>query len=377
MAKRIRGVLLLMILLCLSGCGRKEEADREPALQDNDPVVRKLTEKVTLDARVELPKDWDGTMEICRVRNVFFNGKELMGKLYPEIPAEDWTYVDESAYGIPDGGYYEGNIWIESGQEPEPGRIFLSGNFNIGTERAMENKTLFKHNIYTDDYTPEREGGRELSFMSAEEAVERAEKYWTETFGMEWVQFVGTYSVTHEELLEEAEDQRARRAEEAAEGEPAEEPAEEEAVETFGEEDDCYDIRMEQVVNGIPLSGNYSHIVRKDGIYVPSGEITTIVGPRGIEYVSCFGNYEILETEEKEAAPMEAVYGALERKFKMMITEESVVDRMRLVYYPFPLSTDPLVREYELVPAWCFTFSYGGQPAYAYINALTGEEIAE
>lgn len=147
--------------------------------------------------------------------------------------------------------------------------------------------------------------------------------------------------------------------------------------EEFGEEDDCYDIRMELMVNGLPLTTEYSRNGRKDGLYVPSGELVTIVGPDGITYVSCTGNYEVLETKEKEAAPLENVYEALERKFKMTMAGDIAIHEMRLVYYPFPLSADQKVQEYEFIPAWCFTFSYDGIPSHVYVNAVTGEEIVE
>ena len=39
----------------------------------------------TLDAVAEVPEDWDGKVEICRVKNVFFHGRTLAGRLYPEI----------------------------------------------------------------------------------------------------------------------------------------------------------------------------------------------------------------------------------------------------------------------------------------------------
>ena len=365
MKKRICSMLLLGFMACLVGCGKGKTLEEGEAamLRDGDRVSRKLTDKVTLDATIELPKDWDGTVETCKVKNVYFNGKELSKRLYPDIPASEWQDPDMAEFGDDAGVLHEGDIWIEEGQEPKPGVIRLALGISIQTERAERNRRLFKQNIEPDSRVLETDAGEELTFMPMEEARERAEKYWTEVIGLEGVRFLGYYPVTHKELFEEAECLARERGETM--------------VEEFEETDDCYDIRMEQIVNGLPLTAGSLHDGRKDGLYVPSGEIITIVGTDGIASVSCEGNYEILEVEENEAASMEIIYHTLERKFQMSMAGDVSVDEMRLVYYPYPLSADYSLREYELVPTWYFSFSADGIPSNVYVNAVTGEEITE
>ena len=72
---------------------------------------------------------------------------------------------------------------------------------------------------------------------------------------------------------------------------------------------------------------------------------------------------------------MDVLFEALEKKFSMMITGKTEIDRMQMVYYPIPLSPDLEVREYDLVPVWRFWFKTGEMMNCFYINAITGEEI--
>lgn len=356
--------MFLFALVVLSGCGKSGMAEEKSFPRNGEQISRELGEGVTLDAVAEVPEDWDGKVEICRVKNVFFHGRTLAGRLYPEISEDAWEDGGFADLGDEEGVMYRGDIWIEKGQEPQPGLINLTGGLNISTDKAERKRQLFEHNVMGEMAKVVR---REFTFSTTEEAEKKAERYWTETIGMEGARPFRVYSVSHEELLAEQERQEK---EEQAGYTPGYD---------FTEADDCYDIRMEQVVNGLPLTANYSHNVRKDGIYVPSGEIVVVCTRDGIEYVSCAGNYEILEKDVKEAVPMDEVYETLERKFRMLMYGTVEVNEMRLVYYPFPLSTENINWEYEFVPAWCFSFQPGetGITKNIYVNAVTGEEIVE
>ena len=120
---------LSLFLFVLSGCGKSEgpgaRSETEPLLKNGEQVTREVGEGVTLDAAVEIPENWDGTVDTCRVKNVFFHGRDLAGRLYPEIPKEEWT-ADYADIGDEEGVLYMGDMWIEPGQEPEQGIINLA-----------------------------------------------------------------------------------------------------------------------------------------------------------------------------------------------------------------------------------------------------------
>lgn len=187
MKKRIYSILFVSLILSLAGCKEENRAETktEAAVQNGERVTRKLTEKAVLDAVIELPKDWDGTVQSCRVRHVNFNGKGLPEKLYPDIPAEEWKNANVGGSDETEAIYYEGDIWIEEGQKPEPGMIYLATEFRINTARVERNRRLFQQNIRPDSYMPETDEGEERSFMKMEEAKKRAEQYWTEVIGLE------------------------------------------------------------------------------------------------------------------------------------------------------------------------------------------------
>lgn len=364
--KRWAALILMMAFFSLSGCGGREVSE-EAALKNGDRVTRELTDTVTLDAEVRLPENWDGTAEVCTVKQVFVNGEEMAKRLYPEIPEEDWERVDMSDAAIYQPVLqYMGEIWIEEGQEPQEGWIVLGGGFNISTNRAAERRNLFTHTIYAD-YIPTEEDHRELEFCSVEDAVRKAETYWTERVGLEDVSFTEFYAVTFDQLIEEEQAIRNSR-EENGEDLENEQPLYE-----WDESDNCYDLRFEQVVNGLPLTGK--PYTRDDKLYVPSGEIVTICTENGIDYVSYMSDYEIQKKEKQQAASLDRICEALGQKFKMIMGAEAVIDSMELVYYPFPLNAEELNRDFEFVPAWRFSFDSYGVREYVYINAVSGEEI--
>ena len=102
-----------------------------------------------------------------------------------------------------------------------------------------------------------------------------------------------------------------------------------------------------------------------------------IYSENGIEYVAGGCGYQVLSQKTEKMACMGSGFStALEKaKFKMMTGVEITISEMRLVYYPFPTSANELDYEYELIPAWCFSFEDIGTQQ-VYINALTGVEIS-
>ena len=67
--KRWAALILMMAFFSLSGCGGREVSE-EAVLKNGDRVTRELTDTVTLDAEVRLPENWDGTAEVCTVKQV-------------------------------------------------------------------------------------------------------------------------------------------------------------------------------------------------------------------------------------------------------------------------------------------------------------------
>ena len=108
MKENVIGILLALLLLSLTGCGGGNvmEAEKETEIQNGDRITRKLTEKAVLDAKIELPEGWNGTVESCRVKNVNFNGEELSGKLYPDIQAKEWKKAKVGESDEPEELYY-------------------------------------------------------------------------------------------------------------------------------------------------------------------------------------------------------------------------------------------------------------------------------
>lgn len=368
MMKTKRGVCagIVFFLLFICGCGQQNGRSGDNLeIKNGDTIARQLTEDVSMNAVVQIPEAGLDSVERCTVRNQWFNGKEMAERAFPQIPESEWDYPDNTGQGISSSALYEGNLNIKEGGEAVPGMIYLGPGINISTDRSQAARNCFKHAILGIRIS-DIHSQKEFAFASIEEAAEEVDHYWQEITGLEGAAFFCAFSVSHEAILEEQEIM-LKIEEEVGADYPID-------IYEWDETDDCYDIRMELLVNGIPLTAD--PMLREDGIYVPSGEIRAIYTSDGIVNLSyALGSYEILKKDSVDLVSMDVLFEALEKKFSMMITGKTEIDRMQMVYYPIPLSPDLEVREYDLVPVWRFWFKTGEMMNCFYINAITGEEI--
>ena len=357
------GMFLAFMVMCmgLAGCkgSSRTESQAGGEFKNGERITKKLTDQVTLDAEIELPESWDGTVETCKVKSDFYDGEEQAPQMFPDIPKEDWQTYDDRDIGGKTAAVYSGKIRIEEDQEQQPGFIYVGMSVSVFTERGQAMATLPSH-VISDSFVPDESTRQEFSFSTVEAAAEKAHQYLMEKTGAEEFRFLTFYSVTDEELNE-----RQKELDEAmgSDGNDYQ----------WTQKDCFYDLRFEQLVNGLPLVSDPQ--ARKDNLYVPSGKANVIYSENGIEYVSGGCGYQVLSQKAEKMASMDQISTALERKFKMMTGVEITISEMRLVYYPFPTSANELDYEYELIPAWCFSFEDIGTQQ-VYINALTGVEIS-
>ena len=388
MKKRKVLAAVLLIAVLAAGCGEEieqkgtavpsegtetkieTEADEDSQIKNGDKISVQLTDKVALEAVVQLPEAGLEGIELCRVRTVGYEGELAASLLSVETPLEQW----EQRKG--DGGYapeiryhYEGELSV--GSVKKTGSIITGFGLGLQTD----------HWNFCDDYFYTYGiGGQkfplfdypideELPSMSMEEAKQAGKEYLEEVLGAERAEPVRIYAYSHEGMAQYQKEQY-----EHPENYFTGKPQELELTE-WTEADDCYEIEYEQYFQGIPVLSNL--VSRKDDAYVPGGISTVGITPDGIEYLNLEPYYERIDGKETELAPLEEVLAGLQRKFDMMIIGTTILDEMKLIYFPLPVSVDPAKPyEFDLLPVWQFGFGQEDYREYIYINAVDGSELS-
>ncbi len=385
---RKAGIVLSLFLL--AGCGKKELSNsgenmkttedvlsetidqQEIKLKNGEQIVRQITEEVCLDATVQIPDEGMEAVNICRAEQTGFDGAELMSRLLPEVPESKWE-KEKGGDVDPEWDYhYKGSFRAESDEEDGWAIIgFGLSKESRHWETCQENFPLYNAGLYGGyewNVNPGMDVKEEnFSFASRMEAESEAKKYLTEVLGIDEVQVNQTFSIDYSQLEKTRERFAATGIENPKPGTDVDYQ--------YSEEDNCYYILLEQMLDGIPLLSN--QFTWQDGdVYIPNHEIEFGYTERGIEYVAVECHLKILDRKKTELLPIEKICETLERKYSMALTEDVVLDEMKLIYFPYPLTERAEGHYlYDLTPVWQFHFSQGEFSGFIYINALDGIEI--
>lgn len=382
-----RKALLAWMMACLLfyGCGGSPKTDHgtvdtgnesnetiqgeEKELQNGDRVEYQLTDEVRLDAALEIPDAGFGAVESCHVIADGIQAEAYAGNLGISAPLSEWDVREGFGYE-PDIVYsYTGDIIV--GDSGMPGFATIGFEMRMFTDHWYS-KCQNNFPIYSDGSGVRKPISGvsitgDLDFMTMEEAAETG-KAFLARLGEANVRFQYGLSFSHEDMQAYQESQYYDPTVEAT-GKP-----QEYTLDSWSEEDDCYWLFYEMVVNGLPLVSD--PVTRQDEVYIPSGTIEVGVTPNGVENIYQSVHYKVIENKKAELLSVEEVCEALQRKFEMAITGELVIDEMKLVYYPYPTQTDPEAPyEFDLLPVWQFSYEQAGTRVPIYMNASDGTEI--
>lgn len=377
---------LLAVSLLLGGCQKAEEkakdAPEEMAqssssetteesidfsqMKNGEQIQRSITDEVKMNAKIVLPEKSLEDVEICHVLVDNFDVQEQTEKLLGEVPEN----IEKIVYSEQDTAYlYQGNLGAEFGN--------MEGNFGIEDYIYLSTDhwdsmtqimpLMWKgYDIQLWNEECEQQAGTDLPFETRKEAEQKVGRILEEKTDGETYRVLDMYSFGHE-ILEERQKEYLET--EEAQAKPIEHPRTD-----WGEKEDCYWMRMEQDLEGIPI---LSHsVMRSDDLYVPSQEITVGYTSSGIENLSITTHNTILEKEKATLQPYAVIEHALRKKFELMFAGNIEITQMKLIY--FPLCTGKNAEGFwncDMIPAWEFTIQTGNGTDYVYINAVDGVEI--
>ncbi len=347
------------------------QEQQEPTdFKNGDHITRQLTEGVTLDAQIQAAKE--SGFKQYRAVITEFNAEELMPKILGYMPTEGLQVED---YGY----FYEGNLG--NFNENMNGSLYVSDSLTLETDHwskiganlpISSASTPFGSttSLYDTGVTPQ---SGDFEFASMEEAIAEAEQYLKDVIGIEGVEIKQSFAINYEQM------QAVYAVNETLPDLKPVQEGEQQTETTWGPEDNCYYLILEQKFNGLPVLSNT--ITRQDELYILSAEIKVGYTQNGIEHLSISNSYTQTEETDVSLKPIEEIISTLQTKFELTITDEMVIDHMKLIYYPFPISTNEVGQwEYDMIPAWEFAWEvrYDEQTAfdmYMYVNAVTGMEI--
>lgn len=159
-----------------------------------------------LDAEVKMPEGGLSGLELCRVEEVGFNGKELADRLLPDVSETEW-YKSEGAYWEPEWLYYYNGILgrENGGQKGDIGVGFDLYIISDHWEKCSRYSPIYQRSEGTDySYGLIEDSGlsltEEFPFASRAEIEEKAKDYLIQVIGLEDVNVLQVYSVNYHQL---------------------------------------------------------------------------------------------------------------------------------------------------------------------------------
>jgi len=334
-------------------------------LRSGDKVMLQLTEGVTLDTVVEMPDINLDAVGLYQVVQDKYDGQKLitalLGSMPENVEVEEWENAERSYR-------YQGNLG-ENWRNMD-GLVFADEDAKIETEHWNDISSCFPVEYRTNEILISIDSEAkddDFFFATRKEASDAAGQYIKKITGFEDVRMYQAYSFNYQQM-----EKTQKKILNTPDNEQAK--SEEGSMRSWKEEDNCYWMFFEQILDGIPVLS--CRINRQDDLYIPSNVTEVGYTQNGIEYIRFGRSFEILNDKTVKLVSGQDIYETLRQKFEMAIVEGIIIDQMKLIYYPLPTKKNDEGRwECDMIPAWQFRIREDGYMDYIYINAVDNKEI--
>jgi len=335
-------------------------------LRSGGKVMLQLTEGVTLDTVVEMPDINLDAVGLYQVVQDKYDGQKLitalLGSMPENVEVEEWENAERSYR-------YQGNLG-ENWRNMD-GLVFADEeDAKIETEHWNDISSCFPVEYRTNEILISIDSEAkddDFSFATRKEASDAAGQYIKKITGFEDVRMYQAYSFNYQQM-----EKTQKKILNTPDNEQAK--SEEGSMRSWKEEDNCYWMFFEQILDGIPVLS--CRINRQDDLYIPSNVTEVGYTQNGIEYIRFGRSFEILNDKTVKLVSGQDIYETLRQKFEMAIVEGIIIDQMKLIYYPLPTKKNDEGRwECDMIPAWQFRIREDGYMDYIYINAVDNKEI--
>lgn len=365
--KKIKHIVIgLMILMILSaGCANEYENNKETYTElglniEDCEMPKEETEKAKIYEACFWEAEEDTMLE------ALFDGKEVR----KEIQAYSVAY------------YYEDKqekteLLLHDGGEASGEKGGLDGGFSYNTEKEEWHMNSIQCSYLTDMYPGymEKEGmdvypkacDRDLAFQKFTDAEQNTKKE-LEVFGVTDLKLADAYSITKESMQEKMD--------------CLDEETKQEIFDNFEirEEDECYIMIYNQMLDGIPIVDVYWPEEPRDVGEAPETYVAVRVSKYGIVSMEAEGLYVWLgKGDEKQLIPFEEALDKIKKRYEY--SSNADLKSIQLVYVSIKKDD-----KYELIPAWFFEveeeqkFQTGSgetlvekEIVYYAVHAVTGE----
>ena len=218
---------------------------------------------------------------------------------------------------------------------------------------------------------------KELSFMSQNDAVTRAQKL------IDQLEIGGQLGTPEVVAMNRADFENVKNAILADDYYKEILPLKGYGSDVFDENLEVYRMEFGMEMDGIPLYGRDDPPVRSGGgVMAFQVSVTVLLSNNGIEKVDIIGALEPFENQRKQAniISAEGIKGALMSEFGDVILEEEYRAENIWMEY-FPSRSEGSIEDVALVPVWCVDFAIGGNTVedsqYTLrFHAVTGELVS-
>ena len=359
-------LLISLLVVLLSACSNTAENvsvqdEKESNVQEisqntvqekNGQVDRiqiKLLENVTVDAEVTIPSNFLGEAAVYTAIVEGFNEEKAMSAL--GFNKEEFTVLAEELY-----------------KHNMEETIFQFANEAVAGSLSFHTELGSRSYVYDSRYENAEEyahitnlgEGKELDAFSSEEAQRKIQEC-LKGVGVDAIK-VNVISALPAAFQQYEEDKRVG-------------AGQLEAADKLGEKwEDSYFIELTTTIDGIPLYES-TYVAADDSAY-NGGKITAIISAQGIQHLVIPNQYRIDETSANSQTIFSAEQILEKLKFKLeniILTEEIVVEKMELYY--FPTIVDTPKGEFQMIPVWKITLKDSYAEFTYLFNAVNGVEI--
>lgn len=348
-----KSIFILSMFLCVfavSACSQSGQREAVPSAsgtegihtpsQDSamntDSIVLSLDENTQVNAEVSTPESLQNMkMNLVKAHRPTMKEEDIQ-KLFATEMHVDKKVMDKGYKSRELGDYDISLLYGKQGEfmEISPTDIY----FQIPDYEYYLN-CLFTDPLFESYNLPHFSLSKELPFASREDVFQIIKNYF-DTIDVSISENYEAYALNHKKLQKEEQPTDA-------EGNVVEEYRKA----SWTKEDDAYYFILHQEVDGVPIR----QVAYGDGFQgtgIEQTELMAVYGARGLIAFREYWGYVLEETtEEREIISLGQALESLQKKYDMLLTEDSTLfDEIALELMPVFIRDN----EYEIHPVWAF-----------------------
>ena len=374
-----KSIFILSMFLCVfavSACSQSGQRETVPSAsgtegihtpsQDSamntDSIVLSLDENTQVNAEASTPESLQNMkMNLVKAHRPTMKEEDIQ-KLFATEMHVDKKVMDKGYKSRELGEYDISLLYGKEGEfmEVSPTDIY----FQIPDYEYYLN-CLFTDPLFESYNLPHFSLTKELPFASRENVFQIIKNYF-DALGISISDDYEAYALNHKKLQKEEKPMDA-------DGKILEE----DKKDRWTKEDDAYYFILQQEVDGVPIRQvQYGDGFQGTGI--EQTELMAVYGVRGMIAFREYWGYVLEETmEEREIISLDQALESLQKKYDMLLTEESTLfDEIALELMPVFIRDN----EYEIHPVWAFrgqiqVEDWGSSDIELFFDGFSGKEI--